>query len=365
MDALVEDLGNEEPKIFFAEVLRGVRGNASRCTGCKCMWDPELRESKENDNANNENLIVSGDQNPTAWPRAEETFISKNANNNSGGKPGVGLHTDAADARCHLVVKNHKTANDCVGLQHGAEHHKQRYVLESSNQVMRDKCNEVLKRIWCEQQAHGLTNLCYFISETEKICFDALGVPCDQIYGWIKREPKSSFTHAWVKLGEKKQLIDITFYKEKAGGFPNHYWLELDEYQLGAGPNYMAVDTQFKKHHHWKYVYLCTLVEIRRDFLRCVFKFMIDQMQVRIPDVFKDASSSCWNCQKHLASSPVITCPDCQSAVFCSEKCRALEREEKVSHLEVCADYVKREKSKQLTLKKPAVTSLEALMKGK
>ena len=23
--------------------------------------------------------------------------------------------------------------------------------------------NEVLRRIWCEQQAHGLTNLCYFI----------------------------------------------------------------------------------------------------------------------------------------------------------------------------------------------------------
>lgn len=355
----------KEQKVFFAEVLQGMRGSASRCSGCKCMWDPELRENGGNASANNDNLIVSADQNPTAWPREKVTSTSKNANNNSGGKPGVGLHTEVAEARCHLLTKSHKTPLNCVGLQHGADHHKQRYVLESSNQVMRDKCNDILKRMWCEQQAHGLTNLCYFISETEKICFDALGVPCDQIYGWIERQPKSSFTHAWVRLGEKKQLIDITFYQEKAGGFPNRYWLELDEYQTSDGPSYMAVDTQFKKSHHWQYVYLCTLVEIRRDFLRCMFKFMMNEMQVQIPDVFKDASSSCWNCQKNLASSAVVTCPDCQSAVFCSDKCRASERQAKVSHMEICADYTKREKDKQLTLKKPAVTSLEVLIKGK
>jgi len=366
MDALIEDMSeprhDEGRKLFFGEVLYGEKGYPSRCRGCTCMLDPELREENENKSANNESIIVSSDQNPTTWPQSQATpSVDNNTNNNSGG----GLHTDLGNAGCTLLAKNHKSQFACVGLQHGTEQQKQRYSLETNNQVMQGKCNTVLKRIWCEQQAHGLTNLCYFISETEKICFDALGVPCDQIYGWVKREPRKSFTHAWVRLGDRKQLIDITFYKEKSNSFPNKYWMDLDEYQVGAGPSYMADETQFKKNHHWKYVYLCSLVEIRRDFLRCMFKFMINEMQVKIPDLFKDASSSCWHCQKHLGSSSVVVCPDCQSAVFCSENCRKSERESTATHVEICADYATRQKNNQLTLKKPAVASLDELLRGR
>jgi len=371
MDSLIEDLVEEQSspqiggltKIFFKEVLRGGVGvrRSSGCCGCDCMRDPELRDNNNNFNKNiNCDFFTSNaDQNPTTWPSsAGVTFQDSNSNNNNAG---IGVHTDMKTAACHLLEQKHKSPL-CVGLQHGKTEDKQRYHLEDKNRVITDNSNEVLRRIWCEQQAHGLTNLCYFISETGKLCFDALGVPCDQFYGWMDRG-RSSFTHAWIKLGNKKQLIDITFYAEKSSKLPNGYWCDLGEYKLGPGPSSMTDETEFKKKHHWKYVYLCTLVEPRRDFLRCIFKFMMNEMQVQIPDVFKDASSSCWNCNTHLASSDAMTCDGCQSAVFCSEKCRAAERLATASHLEICADYEKRVKNKSLSLTKPAIRSLDELFK--
>lgn len=379
MDDLVEDLGlspRQQPaKFFFAEVLAGYSPSPLGCRGCNCMLDPELRgEKNANESGNNDRQPRMADQNPTTWPtvRNYETEGDdaaslpvrnrKNINNNSKGLTD-GIHTDVVNAACHLLAGNHKRNDGCVGLQHAKQVDQQRYVLEGSNQVLSDKCNEVLRRIWCEQQAHGLTNLCYFISETEKICFDALGIPCHQIYGWLDRGPKS-FTHAWVKLGEKKQLIDITFYLEKSRSFPGGYWVALPDYKEGPGPPTMDDDCDFKKTNHWRYVYLCTLVEDRRNFLRCMFKFMTNEMRVQLPDVFKDAVSTCWNCDEHLASK-AVTCSGCSSAVFCSEKCLKEERVKTPSHIEVCADYQKREKNKTLMLKKPPVSSMDELLKGK
>ena len=33
-----------------------------------------------------------------------------------------------------------------------------------------------------------------------------------------------------------------------------------------------------------------------------MFKYMTNEMQVRLPDVFKDAVSTCWNCDTHLGN---------------------------------------------------------------
>merc|ERR1719370_825030 len=348
---------------------------------CSCMLDPELRgrgggrgggSDQKNKGGHNESEGETGDQNPTTWPNTAATVESSigksNINiNNNNQKIGPGLHTDVGGAACHLVAENHnKSGGDqCVGLQHVAAKDKPRYLFEGQNQVLQDKCNAILRRIWCEQQAHGLTNLCYFISETEKLCFDAVGIPCNQIYGWLDRGPRS-FTHAWVKLGEKKQLVDITFYQEKSRSLPGGYWVDLADYREGPGPKSMPDETQFKKKHHWRYVALCTLVENRRGFLRCIFKYMIDQLQVRMPDPFKDSSSSCWNCDTYLGTpGKTIKCPDCSTAVFCSEKCRKEERDSLPSHLEICADYETRRKNSGLLLKKPAVTSLNQLLEGR
>jgi len=381
MDELAEDLTPggtaQEARIFFAEVLKGFTLPVSGCRrGCNCMLDPEKRKTNVNTSANNDLEDQMADQNPTTWPIDTDSSyhvkdyynnnisVLENVNQNRNDLSG-GIHTNAADAACHLLAQNHTTnkSSGCVGLQHGKTEEQQRYSYGGSNQVLRDKCNEVLRRIWCEQQAHGLTNLCYFISETEKICFDALGIPCDQIYGWLDRGSKS-FTHAWVKLGEKKQLIDITFYLEKSRSFPGGYWVSLSDYKEGPGPKTMENETLFKTTHHWRYVYLCTLVEDRRNYMRCMFKYMTNEMQVRLPDVFKDAVSTCWNCDTHLGPSKTI-CSDCSSAVFCSEKCLKEERNKTPSHLEICADYIKRQKNKSLTLKKPPIASMDELLKGR
>jgi len=371
----MDDLGahstKTNDKIFFAEIFGGFKlWTAGECT---CMLDPELRGLRKGNLNRSANSIRAGkmaDQNPTPWPAVREIWRGGNANlNNTKGGKGLmpGVHADVEKAACQLLVQNHaknKNNNTCVGLQHGDPYEQQRYVLEGSNQVLRDKCNEILRRIWCEQQAHGLTNLCYFISETEKICFDALGMPCDQIYGWVDRGPKS-FTHAWIKLGEHKQLIDITFYLEKSRAFPGGYWMTLSEYMETPFLRSMTDDTKFKRTNHWRYVYLCTLVEDRRNFLRCIFKYMMNELGARLPDIFKDAAATCWNCDSHLSASKPVICPDCASAVFCSEKCMKEERSRTPSHTEICDDYNKRERNNELTLKRPPVASIDVLLKGR
>jgi len=123
----------------------------------------------------------------------------------------------------------------------------------------------------------------------------------------------------------------------------------------------MVEENDFKKKFHWKYIYLASLVPDRRAFMRCIFKFMQDDLQVRIPDVFKDATSLCWNCNESLENSVVQKCPDCDSALYCSEKCRKEEARASPSHMEICADYKKRE-GPELRLTKPAVKSMAALL---